>query len=580
MSSGQAVRPSQFVLTYGVGSILETPNGPRVIMSYKEWGRIFNKSDTSLELCKYEIRDQNVSSQLDGGKIFRLPTNADLQLPGDRALFKTKRFPEWGLCQTHRKLYQITSIGTSRCPDCNPTKNAQEEAIRFVRACPRGHLDDVTWGEIVHQKNPKCNFSIFDWIETGSALWDINIQCPRCHSSASLQDVYNNRWKCSGRFVESDFKEPCEEKSSVVLRNASNLRVVEPVSALTIPPMTTNIHRILQNTHILSILASEDSWTKKGLIEKLMTAAKRFPEINSVTIAEIEQLPEATILNAIKDVLQSLDQNLSDRDVKQKELIALRYAAVNGAPLQQCSEPQDFEVDKEAVRSSVQFSPNLLLRITPVKRLRVVMAQKYYVRPIRGTAKAKVDTGYFDGQDRWYVGVELHGEGVFVDLSPNQELTLKNTTTKNTWLKAYQETNSPFFHPLFVWYHTLSHRLITALSIDSGYSSASIRERVYVWQDPVTKIFHGGILLYTTQSGGDGSLGGLIALVPEFERVLRAAQRNIYSCSNDPLCGEQKLADRGRANGAACYACLLVSETSCEFGNIYLDRNLMRENIL
>jgi hypothetical protein len=87
------------------------------------------------------------------------------------------------------------------------------------------------------------------------------------------------------------------------------------------------------------------------------------------------------------------------------------------------------------------------------------------------------------------------------------------------------------------------------------------------------------VLLYTSQSGGDGSLGGLIALVPDFERVLKAAQRNIYSCSNDPLCGEQKLASE-KPNGAACYACLLVSETSCEFGNIYLDRNLMKENLL
>ena len=399
MSSGQAVRPSQFVLTYGVGSIIETPNGPRVIMNYSDWGRIFNKSDTSLELTKYEIRDQNVSDQLKGGKIFRLPTNADLQIPDDRALFKTKRFPEWGLCQTHRKLYQITSIGTSRCPHCSPTKNAQEEAIRFVRACPCGHLDDVTWHEIVHKKVSNCNFAIFDWIETGSALWDIKIQCPRCGANASLQDVYNDRWKCSGRFIESDLREPCEEKASVVLRNASNLRVVEPVSALTIPPMTSNIHRILQNTHILSIIASEDSWTKRRLIEKLLTAAKRFPEINSVTIAEIERLPEANILNAIRDILHSFDQHVSEKDVKTKELAALRYAAINGAPLEQCSDPQDFEVDKNAVRNSVQFSPNLFLRITPVKRLRVVMAQQGYVRPIRGVAKGKVDTGYFDGQD-------------------------------------------------------------------------------------------------------------------------------------------------------------------------------------
>ena len=35
-------------------------------------------------------------------------------------------------------------------------------------------------------------------------------------------------------------------------------------------------------------------------------------------------------------------------------------------------------------------------------------------------------------------------------------------------------------HPLFVWWHTLSHSLIRAISNEAGYSSASIRERVYI----------------------------------------------------------------------------------------------------
>jgi hypothetical protein len=124
----------------------------------------------------------------------------------------------------------------------------------------------------------------------------------------------------------------------------------------------------------------------------------------------------------------------------------------------------------------------------------------------------------------------------------------------------------------------LSHRLINALAVDSGYSSASVRERVYVNIDPATGIATGGVLLYTAQPGGDGTLGGLIALVPEFERVLDSAFRTLDSCSNDPLCGEEEFAS-GKYNGAACYACALVSETSCEYRNMRLDRNLLRENL-
>jgi len=575
--SGQAIRPSQFVLTFGVGSVLEAPDGPRIILSFKDWGRIFGTPQTSILLSQYEIGDANISALLNGGKIFRLPTNADMQIPDERILFRTGRFPRWALCQDHRILYELTSGGTTRCPDCDRRKEAQHEAIRFVRACPRGHLDDVNWRQIIHRRNPTCDGRLFDWIETGSTLRDITIRCRNCGSEATLQDVYNGTWSCSGRFPESGYEEMCNEKAYVILRNASNLRIAEVVSALTIPPRTTPLHRLLENPRIFSILASESAWTKEKLLSKLRTAAKRISAINPITIETIEQASESEILSAIDDILEPPEQDLTIFDMKHKELQALQNASVNGAPPRPYPEPQDFEVDKNAViRTSL--SKNLNLRITPVKRLRVVNAQKGYRRPVRGPTRTVVETFYTDGQDRWYVGAELHGEGIFVDLALEEVLDLANAKSAQTWWAEFGKTKNYSFNPTFVWWHTLSHRLIKALSIDSGYSSASIRERVYIAIDKTRGNAYGGVLLYTSQRGGDGSLGGLIALVPKFDMVISAALRNIHSCSNDPLCSEQRLRS-GRLNAAACYACLLISETSCEFGNSYLDRNLLRETL-
>lgn len=577
MTTGQGIRPSQFVLTYGPGSILEAPSGPRIIPSFKDWGHVFGLPQTSLLLSKFEIRDANVMALLGDGRVFRLPTNADLQVPEETILFRTRRFPKWALCQDHRILYELTDHGISRCPQCTLGKVAQHEAIRFVRACPRGHLDDVGWKEIVHRKNPACNGSLFDWIETGSTLRDITLRCRTCGAQATLQDIYNGTWACSGRFPEADVQEKCNEKASVILRNASNLRIPELITALTIPPRTSSLHRILESSRILPILASESSWTKDKLLSKLKTAARLFPEINPVTIAEVERAQEEDILSAIRDVVQPPKSNLTLDDVKKEEFEALQHAATYGAPPQSYAQPCDFEVDKNAV-DLVPLSSNVTLRVAPVKRLRVVTAQKGYRRPIRGPTSTIVETVYLDGQDRWYAGVELHGEGIFIDLPPNKSLDLLKSQTVDTWMAEYKKMGNPLFHPAFIWWHTLSHRLITGLSIDSGYSSASIRERVYVRIDTKGGNVNGGVLLYTSQHGGDGSLGGLIALVPEFENVIAAALRNVDSCSNDPLCSEQRLAT-GRLNGAACYACLLVSETSCELGNVYLDRNLFRESI-
>ncbi len=197
----------------------------------------------------------------------------------------------------------------------------------------------------------------------------------------------------------------------------------------------------------------------------------------------------------------------------------------------------------------------------------------------------------YDGRD-WYPGVELFGEGIFIDLNadhhPQNQLNLVGASAYN-WNNAWRNPQDHLrmiqspedqnqLHPGFVWWHTLAHRVINALAVDSGYSSAAVRERVFVDIDPVDGSFDGGILLYTVQPGGDGTLGGLIALVPGFERVLSGSLRNLDACSNDPLCGEEQFGP-GKYNGAACYACSLVSETSCEHRNMRLDRNLLLENL-
>ena len=577
MIRGQGIRPSQFVLTYGVGSILEAPNGPRIIQQYSNWGRVFGFPNTSIQLSRFEIRDANVSALLGGGRIFRLPTNADMQIPDEQVLFRTKRFPNWALCQDHEILYELTPSGTTRCPKCPPGKLAQDQAIRFVRACPQGHLDDVNWKGIIHRRKKTCDGTLFDWIEKGSTLRDITIKCRKCGSEATLQDIYNGTWACSGRFPESGTQELCGERARVILRNASNLRIPVIEMALTIPPRTTPLHRLLENPHILPILAAEPSWTKSKLLSRLRTAARLIPDINPITIAEVERASEDEILSAIEDVMKPLEPDLTPKDVRDREFEALQNAAIYGAPPRPYPQPTDFEVDKDAV-TTTQLSPNISLRISPVKRLRVVIAQKGYKRLIRGSSPPKVvETFYREDQNRWYVGVEIHGEGVFIDLPLGESLDLHQSETAKAWWSEFKKKKNYLFHPVFVWWHTLSHRFINALSIDSGYSSASIRERVYIKADGDGHA-HGGVLVYTSQRGGDGSLGGLIALVPQFSRVVSAALRNINSCSNDPLCSEQEFAP-GRINGAACYACLFLSETSCEFGNLYLDRNLLRWSI-
>jgi hypothetical protein len=223
------------------------------------------------------------------------------------------------------------------------------------------------------------------------------------------------------------------------------------------------------------------------------------------------------------------------------------------------------------VRRASRAGGPLLFRVTPISRLRMVMVQKGYQRMDPQTGK-EVSVAFRHGTETWYPGVELFGEGVFIDL-PDAALALAGPRFE-AWRRRHSTVPEARSNPVHVWWHTLSHRLLQALAIDSGYSSAAIRERIYAVTD-AAGVTRGGILLYTVQPGGDGTLGGLIAQVDRFSHVLTAALRDLAICSNDPLCED---APASGAEGSACYSCLLVSETSCEHRNLGLDRLLLYEN--
>lgn len=587
------IRRSQFITTYGPGAILEGPHGPRIIPSLEHSG-LFRSSAP----MDFEITDRRLSNALlNGAGIVRLPSNAELGKPEGENIYWTKPFPRWSLCTRHSILYTGKT-----CPQCfnesgeqTSWDKANREAVRFVRACPAGHLDDVDWVYITHSNltDNNCRPSWLRWKSTGSALRYIDIECPDCGASINLGLAYGREWPCSGRFPEREGNYypnrpgDCDQKARIIQRGASNLRITEIVSSLTIPESDTRLHRYLEMYPVYDIVLDNPPASKVSFLERLQKLVER-NRLQNTILNEIARFDEDTLMKAVKDVMQDVPSD--PYLLRTQELAALKDAATNGRTLSPTSPgyPPQFEVIRDAVRH-IPMSAGHTLRITPVNRLRVVMVQRGYRRVPAGNFhdSALVDVSFQHNGRSWYPGTELSGEGIFIDV-PDDSLNIKEKQAER-WLRAWHHPEEYHprlafnfdhhqFHPVFVWWHTFSHRLINALAVDSGYSSAAIRERVYIDVDEKTGNAHGGVLLYTSQPGGDGTLGGLIALVPEFERVLQRALYNLDACSNDPLCGEEEFGP-GKYNGAACYACALVSETSCEHRNMGLDRNLLLENM-
>jgi hypothetical protein len=575
----QELRPSQFIITYGPGSIVETGSGPVVI---KSMDTLFNAIGRQPQ--DFEIVDDRLSRlQLDGARIARVPTNAELGLSTDQAIYPTDGFPFWALCAQHRP-HQVLYEAGSGCPECRSMpswqrrQKAGREAIRFVVACENGHLDEVNWHGLVVHRGGRCGTRHYLWHGGGRALRLIRIECPRCHAEVNFGQAYNRAWPCSGRLAEFGTRPPsgglrCPRDARIVQRGAANLRLATLQTALTIMGMPARLHNILSDRALLGAVGAlhrRNLLDQAALIDEAQHAGLSPDAVEYLTRASWADIRSA--LDQLLDTHVATGSSLQD-----EELERLEQAATQGAPAvphRDRGSPPLFEVRQADIRTIRGPGARLTLRIAPVSRLRMVMVQTGYQRLDPQTALV-VPTHFDWNGIRWYPGIELFGEGIFLDLAGDSvEL---NGGRADEWNRRHR--SDPFadlpLHPVHVWWHTLSHRLLRALSVDSGYSSAAIRERVYLRLTD-GEVTGSGLLLYTVQPGGDGTLGGLIALVNRFETVLTRALQDIDTCSNDPLCEE---APAVGAEGAACYSCLLASETSCEHRNRGLDRLLLRDNV-
>jgi hypothetical protein len=187
----------------------------------------------------------------------------------------------------------------------------------------------------------------------------------------------------------------------------------------------------------------------------------------------------------------------------------------------------------------------------------------------------------------WLPAALVYGEGIFLTL-PEAELQaweaqpgvlertslLQHRFDQAAAVRGLVGRTLPGRLPLL---HTLAHLLINQLIFECGYSSASLRERLYVSDGPRPMA---GLLIYTAAGDSEGTMGGLVRMGrPEyFTRVVARALEDAVWCSADPVCMEIGSASGqgpDSCNMAACHNCALVPETACEQFNRFLDRGLV-----
>jgi len=122
--------------------------------------------------------------------------------------------------------------------------------------------------------------------------------------------------------------------------------------------------------------------------------------------------------------------------------------------------------------------------------------------------------------------------------------------------------------------HSFSHLLMRELEFSCGYPTASLKERLYISNNPENQM--SGVLIYTAE-GAEGSMGGLVwqGQPEKLESLIKKGLERAENCSSDPLCWESDGQGIFGLNLAACFSCSLVSETACEEMNLGIDRRVL-----
>jgi hypothetical protein len=362
-------------------------------------------------------------------------------------------------------------------------------------------------------------------------------------------------------------------------RGASSVYFPKVYSAIDIPPdsnwavVDAAVTKLLQHSDFLSLIERPDHPLRDQLIDLIAVDTK---------LTRSEVLPE--LQAQIGDTAAARPEGTLD-DIKPEEWIALCHPKGE-------TDHRDYFIARKAKRPEEAQSGSAALRelnrllddVTLVERLREVRVLRGFERH---TMNEEVPSNLASRVD-FLPAVEVFGEGYFLRFAESAiaawearpdvyrhcvKLIERARGANVSWL--------PEATPRLIMLHTLAHVLLRNTAFEAGYSTSSLHERLYVTPTSGEPAMS-GVLIYTAAGDNQGTLGGLVRMgeYDRLSRLLFSAVAAAQWCSFDPVCGESPGQGPGGLSLAACHACCLVPETSCDLGNRLLDRRLLvDENI-
>ena len=594
MKNKYPLRRDNLVTPWGVGAIVPFPNDESLMVAGLDFW-----FDEDHSYKDFLIVDDRLTKRL-GGKLLVTPPNfvekkqdakhGEMKIPA-------VRFPTWQYCPVCGNMERVGEAGARiSCPGDNrrnrsggtycskKIKKGRTPLLvpeRFIAVCPKGHIEDFPVMEWVHAKSDKpitdsCKLNR----STGgssSSLAGIRYTCT-CGASATMSGAFGDNaldsinYRCTGKmpWLGQGQSETCGEKLMVLQRGASNVWFADIISSVYIPniPLYKNEQTKECIDIVINRLKKEDnSKQSEEEIKKILNLFKTtlYPDI------DIEQA-----FNEIKETLSNASKSYvdaqSDEQYRKQEFEVL---------IQTRGKPSD-ELYVRNYPINSYDGLTFLKSISLVHKLRET-------RAFLGFKRISPDSEYSPKisieKIPWIPAVKNSGEGIMfefdshkLDIWAKDADVLDRVKIIENNLRNSKKITTEKLNPVYILLHTFAHCLINALANDSGYSSASIREKIYCSKyisDDMPKM--AGILIYTASGDAEGSLGGLVrqGTPGRIEHIIKHAVNEAKWCAADPVCIQSEGQGQDGCNLAACHNCALLPETSCENKNMLLDRGLM-----
>ncbi len=624
------IRVGQLIAPFGPGSIYTDRRGvPHVVGGLDHWYKR-RDSKEKLQPCEepneFAVFEPRLLELLgvDALKMppdFRTTRKGNTPPPNARITTPALRFPRW---YRHSKTGKLKKFNLTTQKIDRAAEGGRWLPVRFVATCPAGHLSEFPWKAWVGCTCPGDG-DLFLTDRGGSELSTIRIECQSCPEDSAGRkgrDLSRTTMKpnkelgeeseferagigCTGErpWLGENAAESCKEGLVGALINQTNLYSARTVSAILLPDFAQKDDEVLairnriEGDPALAASAKMAAGLTKSMKTAVTIVMDRFSAAGIVATPQKVELALESLFNGSG----KFETPLPQASLPESDLLQFRrqeYNIIRERVLDADRIPDLRVVPGEVPEILAQW----MTRVNLVERLRETRVFYGFDRlstqraPLDGMPEAAMRQLFLKPpvhpEQRWLPAVRVFGEGLFLEL--REEAITSWQAASESWLRSRLSSDfverlqvqSQVLPPLspsdwrwasrFLLVHTFAHVLIAQLVYECGYSSASLRERLYVSEDPQAPM--AGLLIYTAAGDSEGTLGGLVRLghPGRLGPVVRRALSRASWCSADPVCSEN-LGGQGAqlANLAACHCCALLPETSCETINHGLDRAML-----